>query len=161
MKIISLNSHGLSNFPKFCRLLNKLRILKPDIILLQETFTLSNNPLSLPSHIAQWQSIWNGNIYLSSHLAILIPSHIPSQHLYTSPCQCIMDVTISPPILYPLPYVTSMVLPNHRINLYSGTLYPLFPPIQKLLGEISTSSLNHLTIYHPPPIHIEHLILTG
>src|SRR5438128_3766470 len=97
MKIISLNTHGLSDFSKFRRILSKLRFRKPDIILLQETFTLSTNPPTLPSIIAQWQSIWNGAIYLSNHLAILIPSHIPSQHIATSTCNRIMDVSVHPP----------------------------------------------------------------
>src|SRR5437899_4611682 len=103
MKIISLNTHGLTNFHKFRRLLTKLRIHKPDIILLQETFIHSIHPSQLTSHSTQWQLLWNGDIHLSTHLAILISPHIPSQHLYTPPCHRIMDVSIHSPPSPPTP----------------------------------------------------------
>src|SRR5438128_4836264 len=96
MKIISLNTHGLSNFSKCRRLLSKLRIHKPDIILLQETFTLSPTSPTFSSITTQWQSIWNGDIYLSTHLAILIPAHISSHHIFTSSYHRIMDISIHP-----------------------------------------------------------------
>src|SRR5580765_5290263 len=102
MKIISLNTHGLSNFTKFCRLLTRLRTHKPDIILFQETFIHTIHSSQLTSHSTQWQSLWNGDIHISTHLAILITPHIPSQHLYTSPCHQIMDVSITPPNSTPI-----------------------------------------------------------
>src|SRR5437879_1430589 len=128
MKIISLNTHGLSNFIKFRRLLTKLRIYKPDIILLQETFIHSIHPSQLTSYSSQWQSIWKGDIHLSTHLAILIALHISSQHLRTSPCHRIMDVSISPPNSTPLT-IRNIYGPVHQSQqpAFWDSLPPLLP----------------------------------
>src|SRR5438128_8762426 len=129
MKIISLNTHGLSNFIKFRRLLTKLRIYKPDIILLQETFIHSIHPSQLTSYSSQWQSLWKGDIHLSTHLAILIAPHISSQHLRTSPCHRIMDVSISPPNSTPLtlPNIYTPIHQPHNPTI-PATPPPLPPP---------------------------------
>ena len=84
------------NFDKFRRIIQTLRQHKPDIILLQETAPPSTHPnLSLMQSL--WQTIWQGDIYLSPLIAILISPQYKSKLLGISNDNRVMDVSIEHP----------------------------------------------------------------
>src|SRR6185436_6532863 len=94
MKIISFNTRGLSDFNKFRRIIHKLRLHRPDIILLQETFTNAHTTLDL-NHIRNtWNNIWQGDIYLSNHIAILVSPTLSSTQIFQSPDNRIIDISL-------------------------------------------------------------------
>ena len=96
MKIISLNTQGLSDFTKFKRILTKLKPFSPDIILFQEIFDYNITPDRLKFKIQTWSSIWKGTIHATPFVATLIMPHIKSSLTYESKDHRILDITITP-----------------------------------------------------------------
>ena len=96
MKIISLNTQGLSDFTKFKRILTKLKPFSPDIILFQEIFDYNITPDRLKFKIQTWSSIWKGTIHATPFVATLIMPHIKSSLTYESNDHRILDITITP-----------------------------------------------------------------
>src|SRR5437016_6416312 len=96
MKIISFNRCSLMQFNKFRRIIRTLRHHKPDIILLQEIAPSSTTP-NLYHMQTLWQTIWQGDVYISPQVAILISPSFKSKLIGISPDDHIMDVSIEHP----------------------------------------------------------------
>jgi len=115
MKIISLNTNGVSNFQKFKRILTKLTPLSPDIILLQEIFNYNITPNRLKFLTQMWSSIWKGDIHATPYVAILVTPHIKSNLSFESTDHRIIDITIAPPHA-PITTIISPLLQYHFDN---------------------------------------------
>jgi len=98
MNIISINANGLCSHSKFARILSKISIFHPKIILIQESFTQSQSPLS-SFQISLYKSSWPGHFFYTKHLITLISPHFTANHVFTSADQRIMDITVSSPSL--------------------------------------------------------------
>ena len=96
MKIISFNGHSLMQFDKFRRIIQTLRQHKPDIILLQEIAPPAAHP-NLPLMQSLWHTIWQGDIYLSPLIAILISPQYKSKLIGISTDNRVMDVSLDHP----------------------------------------------------------------
>src|SRR5438128_3955118 len=98
LKIISFNGRSLLHFDKFRRVIRLLRHHHPDIILFQEIAPSKAhfNPMLTWT---LWQTIWQGDIYISHHTAILISPQFSSLLISITPDNRVMDVSITHPKL--------------------------------------------------------------
>src|SRR5437660_9314740 len=96
MKIISFNGRSLMQFDKFRRIIRTLRHHKPDIILLQEIAPSSSTP-NLYHMQTLWQTIWQGDVYISPQVAILISPSFKSKLIGISPDESVMNLSIEQP----------------------------------------------------------------
>ena len=131
MKIITLNTHGLSDFTKVKRILTKLKPLSPDIILFQEIFNYNITPESLKFKIQTWSSIWKGTIHATPFVATLIAPHIDSSLTFESTDHRILDITITPPHS-PQINVRNIYAPAD--NTVQRPFWTSFPPLSAALN---------------------------
>jgi len=139
MNIISINANGLCSHSKFARILSKISIFHPKIILIQESFTLSHSPLS-SFQISLYKSIWPGHFFYTKHLITLISPHFSANHVFTSTDQRIMDITVSSPSLSFL--VRNIYAPaNEQENTVWWNNFPLISSSLPLIvgGDFNTT----------------------
>src|SRR6185436_740588 len=147
MKIISFNTRGLSDFNKFRRIIHKLRLHRPDIILLQETFTNAHTNLDL-NHIQNtWNNIWQGDIYLSNHIAILVSPSLSSTQIFQSPDNRIIDISLKSHTNQTI-YIRNIYAPSggHTTSQQFWDNLPPNPPNPLIVGgdfNKTSSTLDH------------------
>src|SRR5438128_4904203 len=137
IKTISFNGRSLLNYDKFRRILRILRQHHPDIILLQDIAPSQAN--FNPSYTRTlWQNLWQGEIYISRHTAILISPQFTSSLLSISPDTRVMDVSISHPKLSTI--IIRNIYAPARSNLqhaFWSSLPPLHPNTMIIGGDFN------------------------
>src|SRR5437879_6300982 len=133
MKIISLNGRSLMQFDKFCQIIQTLRHHKPDMILLQEIAPSSTTP-NLYYMQTLWQTIWQGDVYISPQVAILISPSFKSKLIGISLDGRIMDVSIEHPKLSTIS-IRNIYAPaqENRHQSFWASIPPL-PPNTMIVG---------------------------
>ena len=128
MRIISLNTNGLSNFQKFKCILTKLKSFSPDIILFQEVFNYNITPNRLRFHTQMWSSIWKGDIHATPYIAILVSPQFKSNLSFESLDHRIMDINIYPPHSPPISIRNVYAPADHTRQRSFWTSFPPSPP---------------------------------
>src|SRR5438128_1807545 len=137
MKIISFNGCSLMQFDKFRRIIRTLRHHKPDIILLQEITPPSTSP-NLYHMQTLWQTIWQGDVYISPLVATLISPSYKSKLIGISLDDRVMDVSIEHPKLSTIA-IRNIYAPAHENchQSFWASIPPLSPNTMIVGGDFN------------------------
>src|SRR5438128_11790344 len=147
IKTMSFNGRSLLNYDKFRRILRILRQHHPDIILLQDIAPSQAN--FNPTYTRTlWLNLWQGEIYISRHTAILVSPQFSSSLISLSPDTRVMDISISHPKLSDI--IIRNIYAPARSDLqpsFWSSLPPLHTNTMIIGGDFNriTHSSDHLT----------------